>query len=67
MFEQEQGTPVFRAACEGGGTCVEVAGYGGLVLMRDSKDPFGPVLVFTPQEWVSFVKGVKQGEFDDVV
>jgi len=35
-----------------------------LYLMRDSKNPDGPVLAFTPAEWDAFVLGVKDGEFD---
>ena len=35
-----------------------------LYLMRDSKDPDGPVLAFTAAEWEAFVAGVKDGEFD---
>ncbi|MBF6063687.1 DUF397 domain-containing protein [Nocardia terpenica] len=45
--------------------CVEVAHLeGGLVGMRDSKNPTGPALVFTPAEWDAFTAGVKDGEFD---
>jgi hypothetical protein len=44
--------------------CVEVAFVGGAIAMRDSKDPDGPVLVFTPDEWNAFVGGTKDGEFD---
>ncbi|MFI0447379.1 DUF397 domain-containing protein [Actinomadura sp. 6N118] len=32
-----------------GGECVEVAGARGLVAVRDSKNPDGPVLLMTPQ------------------
>ncbi|WP_204019179.1 DUF397 domain-containing protein, partial [Sphaerimonospora thailandensis] len=32
-----------------------------LFLVRDSKDPDGPVLAFTPSEWDAFVSGVKDG------
>jgi hypothetical protein len=32
--------------------------------MRDSKDPDGPVLTFTPDEWKAFTLGVQDGEFD---
>jgi hypothetical protein len=32
--------------------------------MRDSKDPDGPVLTFTPDEWNAFTLGVQDGEFD---
>nr|BFE64262.1 DUF397 domain-containing protein [Dactylosporangium thailandense] len=44
--------------------CVEVAFVGGAVALRDSKDKTGPVLLFTPEEWVAFVGGTKDGEFD---
>ncbi|SCE97121.1 DUF397 domain-containing protein [Micromonospora chokoriensis] len=40
-----------------GGACVEVAdNLSGLVAVRDSKDPAGPVLVFTPDAWRTFVR-----------
>ncbi|WP_410815457.1 DUF397 domain-containing protein [Micromonospora sp. 050-3] len=39
-----------------GGNCVEVASnLPGLVAVRDSKDPTGPVLVFPPDAWRAFV------------
>ena len=44
--------------------CVEVAFVGGAIAVRDSKDPCGGVLVFTPGEWDAFVDGAKAGEFD---
>jgi len=44
--------------------CVEVAFVGGAIAVRDSKDPSGGVLVFTPGEWDAFVDGAKDGEFD---
>jgi hypothetical protein len=47
----------------GNGNCVEVAFLDGAVGVRDSKDPSGPVLVFTPGEWAAFVGGVQDGEF----
>ena len=48
-----------------GGNCVEVArNLPGAVALRDSKDPEGPVLVFTPDEWRAFATGVRAGEFD---
>lgn len=59
----EGATPEFRTACDGGGSCVEVA-FMQFVAVRDSKDPDGPVLIFTPAEWADFIRGVKQGEFD---
>ncbi|MFG1838113.1 DUF397 domain-containing protein [Micromonospora sp. NPDC049175] len=39
-----------------GGACVEVAdNLPGVVAVRDSKDPTGPVLAFTPDAWRAFV------------
>ncbi|GAB4106564.1 DUF397 domain-containing protein [Micromonospora taraxaci] len=43
-----------------GGDCVEVAGnLPGLVAVRDSKDPAGPALTFSPAAWNSFVQVTK--------
>ncbi|MFD0365435.1 DUF397 domain-containing protein [Nocardia sp. GCM10030253] len=45
--------------------CVEVAFLeGGVVGVRDSKNPSGPALVFTPSEWDAFTGGVQDGEFN---
>jgi hypothetical protein len=44
------------------GNCVEVAELGdGAVGVRDSKDPRGGVLRFTPEEWKKFLDGVGHG------
>ncbi|MEO3804197.1 DUF397 domain-containing protein [Nonomuraea sp. B1E8] len=48
---------------EGGGDCVEAAKVEGIAV-RDSKDPDGPALWFTLQEWAAFLLGVAAGEFD---
>lgn len=45
-------------------TCVEVARTNGGVLLRDAKDPAGPVLAFSQEAWISFAAGVAEGEFD---
>ncbi|WP_326829293.1 DUF397 domain-containing protein [Streptosporangium sp. NBC_01810] len=48
-----------------GGNCVEVASnLPGIIGVRDSKNPAGSVLTFTPGEWSAFLSGVKSGEFD---
>ncbi|WP_329092237.1 DUF397 domain-containing protein [Streptosporangium sp. NBC_01469] len=50
---------------DSGGQCVEVAAnLPGVVAVRDSKDPNGPRLLFTPTEWEVFVNGIKTGNFD---
>jgi hypothetical protein len=47
------------------GQCVEVTtNLPNVVGVRDSKNPQGPALTFTPGEWRAFVSGVKCGEFD---
>ncbi|HET9081221.1 MAG TPA: DUF397 domain-containing protein [Trebonia sp.] len=44
--------------------CVEVAGFsGGMILVRDSKNPRGGVLDFATGEWDAFIGGVRNGEF----
>lgn len=39
----------------GGDNCVEVATLPGRVLVRDSKDPAGPVLAVPPADWRGFL------------
>jgi Domain of unknown function (DUF397) len=73
------GAKWFKSSFSGsnGGDCVEVAELKGvadgpghkaehpdLIAVRDSKDPDGPKLFFTPAEWDAFVNGVKASEFD---
>jgi hypothetical protein len=36
----------------------------GLVAMRRFDEPEGTLLIYTPQEWIAFVEGVKDGELD---
>jgi len=49
----------------GGASCVEVArNLPGVVAVRDSKDPAGPVLVFPAAEWETFTAGVTAGELN---
>jgi hypothetical protein len=46
-----------------GGNCVEVASnLPRIVAVRDSKDPGGPALAFTPAEWRAFTAGLKAGQ-----
>ena len=52
-----------------GGQCIEWAparAASGVVPVRDSKDPIGPVLDFPVSSFASFVAGVKAGEFGTV-
>ncbi|MEU1737601.1 DUF397 domain-containing protein [Streptosporangium sp. NPDC020145] len=48
-----------------GDNCVEVTtDLPGLVAVRDSKNPSGPVLAFTADQWRSFLLRTKTGDFD---
>ena len=61
----DQSAAVWRkSSLSGTNACVEIAIVDGKVAVRDSKDPTGPVLEFTPREWEAFVGGVRKGEFD---
>lgn len=52
------------SASSSNSNCVEVRGQDDAVDVRDSKNPDGMVLSFGPDEWATFVAGVKLGEFD---
>jgi Domain of unknown function (DUF397) len=65
---------VWRRPARGGaedGSCIEVAVVAGskegsdhVIAMRDGRNPGGPALIFTPEEWRAFTAGVMDGEFD---
>lgn len=56
----------FKSSYSGGANteCVEVAAVGGRALVRDSKDPDGPVLAFSSAEWGAFVDEVRAGRVE---
>lgn len=45
-------------------SCVEVADLNAAMAVRDSKDPDGPVLLFSAPQWHAFVTSLRTGEFD---
>ncbi|MBB4919947.1 DUF397 domain-containing protein [Streptosporangium saharense] len=50
------------------GNCVELAVLpGGGVAIRNSRDPLGPALIYTSRELGAFVRGIKGGDFDDLL
>lgn len=50
------------------GDCVEVADLTGAgVAVRNSRDPRGPALIYTRAEIAAFIRGAKDGEFDDLI
>jgi hypothetical protein len=46
--------------------CVEVAGQPGTVAVRDTKDPHGPALAFSPAGWRAFTRHVKAGATETI-
>ncbi|MEV8638281.1 DUF397 domain-containing protein [Streptosporangium sp. NPDC051023] len=54
----------FRKSSYSGGNdnCVEVAtNLPGLIAVRDSKNPTGPTLTFSPAAWSTFLEGIRDG------
>ena len=45
----------------GQGNCVEAASLPGVVAVHDSKDPDGPELTFSREDWRAFTANVKAG------
>ena len=44
-----------------GGNCVELASLPAAIAVRDSRDPHGPVLLFTTESWQAFMADLKTG------
>jgi hypothetical protein len=67
MPARELGTEGWHKPWSGqnGGACVEAKKLpDGHVALRQSTDPDGPALVYTPQEIDAFIQGAKLGEAD---
>ncbi|MEU5106006.1 MULTISPECIES: DUF397 domain-containing protein [unclassified Streptomyces] len=53
---------------DAGGNCVEVAPQAdGTIAVRNSKNPAAGTVFFTRAEMDAWLRGVKAGEFDDLV
>ncbi|WP_040781747.1 DUF397 domain-containing protein [Nocardia pneumoniae] len=65
MTAELSGAKWFKSVRSGeADACVEVAWLeAGHVAVRDSKNPTGPALIFTPTEWDAFTAGVMNSEF----
>lgn len=48
------------------GQCVQLAFAANGVAMRDSKDPDGPILLYTRAEFQAFLDGAHNGDFDGI-
>jgi hypothetical protein len=50
------------------GSCLEIAVLpGGAVAVRNSRESDGPALIYTHAEIAAFLRGVKNGQFDDLL
>jgi hypothetical protein len=50
----------------GNGDCVEIAANT-QIAVRDSKDPAGPVLRYSPDSWRLFLSEARRGTFDQLL
>ncbi|WP_189054637.1 DUF397 domain-containing protein [Longimycelium tulufanense] len=60
-------SPAWHKSCRSGssgGACVEAAPHGGLTAVRDSKNPDGPILSFSPGAFSSFLHHIRAGRLD---
>jgi hypothetical protein len=51
------------------GNCVELTRLHGSpdIAVRNSRDPEGPALVYTPDEIAAFIEGARDGDFDHLI
>jgi hypothetical protein len=50
-----------------GGSCVEARRHQGVIEVRNSKARDAGTVIFTVEEWDSFLFGAKRGEFDQLL
>jgi Domain of unknown function (DUF397) len=51
----------------GNGDCVEIAPANMQIAVRDSKDPAGPLLRYSPDSWRLFLSEARHGTFDQLL
>jgi hypothetical protein len=51
------------------GNCVELTKLDGSagIAVRNSRDPEGPALIYTPDEIAAFIQGARDGDFDNLI
>jgi hypothetical protein len=64
LSDAERGALFWLKAQRSGanGQCVEIASTVGKIAVRDSKDPDGPILVYTPTEFIAFLESARHGK-----
>lgn len=64
VMDQNSASGWFKSSFSAANNCVEVRHSAEGTSVRNSRDPQGPSLTFTPGEWTAFTAGVRGGEFD---
>jgi hypothetical protein len=66
MVDHGDGSGVFwrKSSYSSSSSCFEMSRQADKVLVRDSKNPDGPVLSFDAEQFDAFIEAVKRGEFD---
>jgi hypothetical protein len=77
MYHAHDGTPVDHLSAlqwqksrrsNPSGNCVEMAVLpSGGIAMRNSREPHGPMLIYTVEEIAAFIGGARDGDFDNLV
>lgn len=47
----------------GNGNCVEISTTGAEVIVRDSQDPVGPMIAYSPGSWRTFAREARLGRY----
>lgn len=64
MINNDEGWMMSSRSAGNGGSCVEARRHEGVIEVRNSKNRAAGSVVFTTEEWDSFLFGAKRGEFD---
>lgn len=67
LMSSETGWIISSRSTGNGGSCVEARRQDGLIEVRNSKAREAGTVVFTIEEWDSFLFGAKRGEFDQLL
>lgn len=63
MTEERSGWPELEFRCNGGAGCVIVERIAGVFIIRDSKNPSQPGLVFSKKEYTEFRRRIQSNSW----
>lgn len=67
MSEKKSIWPETQFRCSGGGGCVLVERVAGAVVIRDSKNPYQPGLVFSRKEYADFRRRIREDSWPQLL